>query len=657
MQELVEAGVPYEGKLLYEVIPEDGASTGSTPSHGRSTVSSLTHGSFSQSIPSARDAGTYEVFYRFEGDETVFRTDPVKIERKKIKEIIDDKEKCEEEDDPAFSVSYEGVLQADLRDGSVGQTSPYGLLYGRDSDFLDHHILSREAGEEPGTYEIRWVETEETVGTDGTDPYAPTGSGEDDTGEEAAPSGNYEIEETVNGCLTIKEIPSHEVTVRIVNEGDPAGLANITVRGGGMYKEGKPVTLLALSAKPITKFLGWYDGDAILTEEGTYSFDQGTADTVFTARFYTKIIPVGKTYKLTFEADGEETQVVSLPVSFDPDTGDELEVVYTLPECRFTAPSKMVFDGWEIGGERYVPGDSLRITNDETVSPVWTKKYFSVKGLMDTYVYTGKQIRPMPQVFYGNNLLKERTDYSLSYRNNLNTGKATLIVSGRGSYAMNMQYTYEIVPADIGADDITADDLFLSYNGRAQMPAVSVKRNVKALRNNTDYTLSWKNENGIVNGAFTASGEYDITIIGKKNYTGKRTVKAVVALPSQELLSKAVISRIPDQACSGKIVKPDFKVTLKNRELTADDFDVLWPDDLTSPGLKTVTLRGKGNYRGIKRFTYKIVGVPIAKAVVTLPKTYAYTGMEIMPMGATAEADTNGVVVSVRAGNGEPVLL
>ena len=44
---------------------------------------------------------------------------------------------------------------------------------------------------------------------------------------------------------------------------------------------------------------------------------------------------------------------------------------YTLPECTFTAPNKMEFDCWEIGGKQYQPGDRITVTDDVTVSALW----------------------------------------------------------------------------------------------------------------------------------------------------------------------------------------------------------------------------------------------------------------------------------------------
>ncbi len=44
---------------------------------------------------------------------------------------------------------------------------------------------------------------------------------------------------------------------------------------------------------------------------------------------------------------------------------------YTLPECTFTAPNKMEFDCWEIGGKQYQPGDRITVTDNVTVSALW----------------------------------------------------------------------------------------------------------------------------------------------------------------------------------------------------------------------------------------------------------------------------------------------
>lgn len=48
--------------------------------------------------------------------------------------------------------------------------------------------------------------------------------------------------------------------------------------------------------------------------------------------------------------------------------------------------------------------------------------------------YTGKALTPKPTVKNGNTTLKEGTDYTLTYKNNVNAGTATITITGKNSY-------------------------------------------------------------------------------------------------------------------------------------------------------------------------------------------------------------------------------
>ena len=61
-------------------------------------------------------------------------------------------------------------------------------------------------------------------------------------------------------------------------------------------------------------------------------------------------------------------------------------------------------------------------------------------------VYTGKAIKPSPTVKIGSKTLKKGTDYTLSYKNNVKCGKATVTVTGKGNYTGKVTKTFIIKP-------------------------------------------------------------------------------------------------------------------------------------------------------------------------------------------------------------------
>ena len=60
------------------------------------------------------------------------------------------------------------------------------------------------------------------------------------------------------------------------------------------------------------------------------------------------------------------------------------------------------------------------------------------------YTYTGKAIKPLPTVKYNGKTLKNKIDYTLSYKNNKKKGSATIVIKGKGAYTGQSQIKFTI---------------------------------------------------------------------------------------------------------------------------------------------------------------------------------------------------------------------
>ena len=102
--------------------------------------------------------------------------------------------------------------------------------------------------------------------------------------------------------------------------------------------------------------------------------------------------------------------------------------------------------------------------------------------------YTGNAQTPPVKVVFQGNELKEGTDYTLEYRNNTEPGKASVIVRGRGGYAMEKELFFDIAPLTIqGVRDQ------YSYTGKEISPEVTVTFGETLLIKDQDYALSYRN--------------------------------------------------------------------------------------------------------------------------------------------------------------------
>ena len=67
-------------------------------------------------------------------------------------------------------------------------------------------------------------------------------------------------------------------------------------------------------------------------------------------------------------------------------------------------------------------------------------------GEIENCVYTGKRQKPEVVVILDDVELEKGTDYSLTYKNNKNVGKATVTVKGKGAYKGTLSASFSIVP-------------------------------------------------------------------------------------------------------------------------------------------------------------------------------------------------------------------
>lgn len=77
-----------------------------------------------------------------------------------------------------------------------------------------------------------------------------------------------------------------------------------------------------------------------------------------------------------------------------------------------------------------------------------------VSGLT-TKSYTGKAQRPVPKVKVDGKVLQAERDYTVSYKNNTNVGRATVTISGAGDYTGSISKTFKIVPKSTSITKVT----------------------------------------------------------------------------------------------------------------------------------------------------------------------------------------------------------
>ena len=135
-----------------------------------------------------------------------------------------------------------------------------------------------------------------------------------------------------------------------------------------------------------------------------------------------------------------------------------------------------------------------------------------------TYNYNGKVKMPTVTVKdSAGKVLKKNTDYTVTYasgRKNVGTYKVTVKMIGK--YSGTKTLTFKINPVKISLYKLSATSY--TYDGKVKTPSVTVKNaNGTKLTKNTHYTITYAVGRKNV-------GAYKVTIKGKGNYTGTKTL-------------------------------------------------------------------------------------------------------------------------------------
>lgn len=338
---------------------------------------------------------------------------------------------------------------------------------------------------------------------------------------------------------------------------------------------------------------------------------------------------------------GEDTWITGEPIEYtnwaegQPDNSKGVEDVYEIYNVSNKHGKWNDSDRDRLYGRgficEYEPEDSGDIPEEE-IPDAGIPDELWVSGL-DTngYTYTGKSIKPAVKVYNHNKLLKEKVDYTISYKNNTKvyTGeddakKPQIIVTGKGNYSGKEYVYFDILPKNIADADVTMDDIVNVYNGKKQNAIPSVVWNGKKLTYNknalkSDFTVSYS-----IDGDCIEVGSYVITVEGHGNYTGTKNCNYTIV--DNKLISKASVSITGSMPYNGGepvfptklVVKYNKKTLIENEDYSVEYFNNC------EIGKATAVITGLNGYSGTKKVTYNITGRKMSNAKVTgiVSKTY-----------------------------------
>ena len=253
-----------------------------------------------------------------------------------------------------------------------------------------------------------------------------------------------------------------------------------------------------------------------------------------------------------------------------------------------------------------------------------------------SYVYDGTYKKPAATVTFGGKVLQEGKDYTISYRNNLNVGVATVIATGMGDYTGYTSKNFTITKRAMAGGTVSVASS-VSFTGSNITPSVTVKVAGRTLTSGTDYTVSYSNNKNV--------GKATVKITGKGNYSGSLNAKFDIVPAKQQIqkLETKYKGFYIDWAQKGSATGYDVEYSVNanmsgavSKHLTANKPDTLTVNGLSGDKTYYVRVRSYTNVNGKVYYgawsdvkSIKTANNDITKATVSGISTKAFTGKAI----------------------------
>ncbi len=238
-------------------------------------------------------------------------------------------------------------------------------------------------------------------------------------------------------------------------------------------------------------------------------------------------------------------------------------------------------------------------------------------GLKAEYYYTGYAIKPDIRIYRGERRLKEKSDYTIRYKNNVkvtpsgapDSKKARITVTLKGNYGGNKYFYFSVVPAPLSS--LQAADEYAKYEaGRKNnnIRPVLTLSGQEVRYTNRDISLEYLSGNSA--SGCIEKGEYIIRMTAKDggSFTGTADVKLTV--DDRTPVRKVRVSGLKkNYAYTGDPIKPEIRL-LNGREVLEEgrDYTVCFSDNVEI-GKAVMTISGCApSYAGIKKLTFNITG-------------------------------------------------
>lgn len=212
--------------------------------------------------------------------------------------------------------------------------------------------------------------------------------------------------------------------------------------------------------------------------------------------------------------------------------------------------------------------------NFKIVGTAFTAGTIQIDGMVTSAIYTGEPIHQNLTLTAKatGEILREDTDYQVSYTNEVRAGKATVVLTGAGRYSGTIRKTYTISKVKLTAEMIRSQTVTAEQNRAGAAPDIEIAYLGRTLVNGQDYTLSYTNNKNIT----TEQRKAYITVTGKGNYTGRLKNAVELRISPKSWQSDSITVELPDMKYNSKkgeykpvpVVCDNGKKLVKNKDYT-----------------------------------------------------------------------------------------
>lgn len=220
----------------------------------------------------------------------------------------------------------------------------------------------------------------------------------------------------------------------------------------------------------------------------------------------------------------------------------------------------------------------------------------------DSYIYDGNEKKPSVTIKNGNTVLKENTDYTVTYKNNVHAGTASVLISGAGEYKDSITRSFSIAKAEQQFEaSVSASEL--ERGETATITTTGAQGTVSYKSNNT--AAASVNKNGLITAKGPGSAVITVTAAETDDYNSA-SVQVKVTVAKIGLNSCEITLEKTKYTYSGSAVKPSAVVVDGEYTLIKDtDYTVSYENN-TNAGTAKVIITGAGDYRGTVEKTFTI---------------------------------------------------